>query len=321
VAGPKLRAFRDRALLRALRGLSFIGRRIPLRTGQKIGRALGSVAYHVARRERRQAMQNMSLAFPEWTDAQRRAAARSMFRHLGTSLFEIVWLGKRDEKLRAASTVFEGFDRILDLVRNGRSIVAFTGHCGNWEWLAYSVGKAAPVTVLQRERSEAGLSDFITSIRESAGIDTIDRGSTAAGRELIRAMRKPGFVAFLIDQSIRAESAKVTFFGKPALTPIGPATLAIRTGAVAVAAFIERQADGRHLIRFLDPIETKRGDDPIELTARMTRAIEDQIRRVPGQWVWMHDRWRDRPNWDVGSVTETERPGSRDGQEHQRGSE
>jgi KDO2-lipid IV(A) lauroyltransferase len=303
VAGPKLRAFRDRLLLRSLRGISLVSRAIPYRTGQTIGRALGSLAFHVARRDRRKAMDNMSVAFPEWDQAKRRAVARSMFRHLGTSLFEIVWLSKRDEKVRTATTTFEGIDRVLELVRSGRSIVVFTGHCGNWEWLAYGVGKLGPVTVLQRERSEAGLDEFITSIRAGAGIETIDRGSTAAGRELIRAMRKPGFVAFLIDQSIRVESVKVPFFGHPALTPIGPATLAIRTGAIAVAAFIERRADGTHLIRFLEPIETTRGDDPIELTARITREIEDQIRRVPEQWVWMHDRWRDRPKWNVARVS------------------
>jgi KDO2-lipid IV(A) lauroyltransferase len=299
VAGPKLRAFRDRLLLRALRAVSFVGRRIPLGRGQKIGRAIGSLAYYVALRERRKAIANMAVAFPEWTARQRRDVARLMFRHLGASLFEIVWLSKRDDDVRVSSTRFEGLEPLLELVRNGRSVVAFTGHCGNWEWLAYSVGILAPVTVLQRERSEAGLSEFITGIRKTAGVDTIDRGSTAAGRELIRAMRKPGFVAFLIDQSIRAESAKVPFFGRPALTPIGPATLAIRTGAVAVAVFVERRDDGTHLIRFLDPIETKRGDDPIALTALMTGAIESQIRRVPEQWVWMHDRWKDRPKWDV----------------------
>jgi KDO2-lipid IV(A) lauroyltransferase len=280
-----------------LGAITFLGRRIPLRIGQKLGRAVGSLAWLVARRDRRKAMDNMAIAFPQWTGARRRQVARAMFQHLGASLFEIAWLPNLTAQ--HPSTTFEGIDPILDLIRSGRSVVAFTGHCGNWEWLANAVGRLAPVTVLQRERSEAGLNEFIATIRATAGIETIDRGSTAAGRELIRAMRKPGFVAFLIDQSIRAESAKVLFFGRPALTPIGPATLAIRTGAVAVAGFIERRDDGTHLIRFQEPIETHRDDDPIALTERITRAIEEQIRRVPEQWVWMHDRWRDRPKWDV----------------------
>jgi Kdo2-lipid IVA lauroyltransferase/acyltransferase len=298
VASPKVRAFRGRALLRALRVIAFLGRRLPLRVAQAIGRSLGAVAWLFAVRDRRKSMENMAVAFPEWTPAKRRQVTRAMFRHLGASLFEIMWLP--NSGLR--HTTFEGLDRVLELVRSGRSVVTFTGHCGNWEWLAYWVGKHAPVTVLQRERPEAGLNALITGIRAQAGITTIDRGSTATGRELIRAMRRPGFVAFLIDQSIRAESAKVPFFGKPALTPIGPATLAIRAGTFAVAAFIERKADGTHHIRFEEPVETKRDDDPIELTAAITRAIEQQIRRVPEQWVWMHDRWRDRPEWNVHST-------------------
>jgi len=299
VARPKVRAFRERALLRALGAISFVGRRLPLRVGQRIGAALGALAYLFAIRDRRKAIENMGVAFPEWSAARRSTVARGMFRHLGASLFEIMWLPNIGD--RNPWTTFEGLDRLLEMV-SGRSIVVFTGHCGNWEWLAYSVGKKAPVTVLQRERPEAGVNALITEIRSRAGIHTIDSGSTATGRELIRAMRQPGFIAFLIDQSIRAESAKVQFFGRPALTPIGPATLAIRTGAAAVAIFVERTRDGTHRIHVSDVVETKRDDDPIALTARMTRAIEEQIRRVPEQWVWMHDRWRDRPEWEVAST-------------------
>lgn len=299
MAGPKLRASRARALLGILNGLSFVARRLSLERAQRIGSILGTIANVVARGERRKAMANLSIAFPDWTASQRGRVARSMFRHLGTTLFEILWLTKRDETSRAAATHFEGIEPVLALIRDGKSIVAFTGHCGNWEWLAYSCAKfGIPISVMQRERSEPGLNEFIVNIRRGAGLETIDRGSTAAGREMIRAIRKPGAIAFLIDQSIRAESAKVPFFGRPALTPIGPATLAIRTGAYALAIFIERRG-GAHVIRCDAPIETKRDDDPVELTARMTAAIEEQIRNVPEQWVWMHDRWRDRPKWDV----------------------
>lgn len=299
MAGPKLRAFRSRALLAALRGLSFAVRRLSLKSTQTTGRLLGTVAGLVAVRERRKSMANMAIAFPEWSASQRRATTRAMFRHLGTTLLEVLWLTKRDENARAAATRFENIEPLLDLIRNGKSVVAFAGHCGNWEWLVYSCGKIGiPVSVMQRERSEPGLNEFITNIRKGAGVETIDRGSSAAGREMIRTMRRPGTIAFLIDQSIRAESAKVPFFGQPALTPIGPATLAIRTGAYVIAIFIERR-EGTHIIRCSTPIETRRGDDPIKLTAGMTLEIERHIRNVPEQWVWMHDRWRDRPKWDV----------------------
>jgi KDO2-lipid IV(A) lauroyltransferase len=90
----------------------------------------------------------------------------------------------------------------------------------------------------------------------------------------------------------------VPFFGRPALTPIGPAKLAIRAGSIVLGCFNQR-IDGRHHIHFEAPIVTERGDDPVEVTARMTTQIEGQIRRAPEQWVWMHDRWRARPKWDI----------------------
>jgi KDO2-lipid IV(A) lauroyltransferase len=276
-------------------------RRLPLRVARGIGGALGALAWHVAARERRIALRNISVAFPDWSDSRRRDTIRSMFRHLGVSLFEILWLPNLDAPTVERTTIFEGLDPLLELVDAGRGVVVFTGHCGNWEWLAYAVGiSGRPVAVLQRERNEAELNQFITEMRLRAGIRTIDRGSTAAGRELIQAVRRGGFLAFLIDQNIRTESVKIPFFGVPALTPIGPAKLAIRTGAYVASAFIERRDDGKQVIRIHQPHLVSRGDDPIALTTALTRDIEEQIRRVPEQWVWFHERWRERPEWDVG---------------------
>jgi len=115
---------------------------------------------------------------------------------------------------------------------------------------------------------------------------------------MIQSLRRGGLLAFLIDQNIRAESAKVPFFGRPALTPLGPAKLAIRTETPIVCIFTERRG-AKYLLTFENPIEVTRDDDPIVLTARITAAIEAQIRRAPEQWVWLHDRWRERPKWDV----------------------
>jgi KDO2-lipid IV(A) lauroyltransferase len=117
---------------------------------------------------------------------------------------------------------------------------------------------------------------------------------------MIEAVRRGGILGFVLDQNIRTESVKVPFFGKPAPTPIGPARFAVRTEAYVTIGVIERLPDGRHHARFTEPFQCKRTDDPVALTALVTREIEAQIRRVPEQWVWMHDRWKERPKWDVG---------------------
>jgi len=300
VAGRKLRAFRERLLYRLLVIVSAIGRRIPLRIGQFLGRMLGRLAWHVPRRERRKALAHFAIAFPDATGAQRRDAIRAMFRHLGMSVFELAWLPNLDARLREKTTDVDGIDKALELLDSGRGVICMTAHCGNWEWLAYVMGSyGRPVYVLQRERDAPEMNDYITNLRAKSGVRTIDRGSATSARDMIQAIRRGGMIAFVIDQNIRTESVKVPFFGLPALTPIGPARFAVRTEAAVVPAVIERLADGRHHARFLEPIFCKREDDPVALTARLTRIVEEQIRRVPEQWVWMHDRWRERPQWEV----------------------
>lgn len=302
MAAPALRAFRSRVIYRALLLVSALGARIPLRTGQFLGQLLGRVAWYVARRERNKALAHLAIAFPDWSTLHRRAVIRAMFRHLGMSLFEIAWLPNLDERSRHSTTIIEGLDRVLAEIDAGRGVVVFTAHCGNWEWLSYATGTfGRPVSVLQRERDQPEMNRYITELRAKAGVRTIDRGSSASAREMMHAIRHGGILAFVIDQNIRTESVKVPFFGRPALTPFGPARLAVRTGALAVPAFIQRLDDGRHHIRYLEPIQCHRGDDPVALTARITLLIEEQIRRAPEQWVWMHDRWRERPKWDVGA--------------------
>jgi KDO2-lipid IV(A) lauroyltransferase len=299
VASPALRAFRARALYRLLLVVSAIGRRIPLPAARLLGRLVGRLAWHVARRERNKALAHIAIAFPEWSDAKRRDTIRAMFRHMGMSLFEIAWLPNLKQHA-AETTVFEGAEEVMALIDAGRGVVIFTAHCGNWEWLSCGTGLwGRPTSVLQRERDQPEMNRYITELRANAGVHSIDRGSPSSARDMLKILKHGGILAFLVDQNLRTESVKVPFFGHPAPTPIGPAKLAIRTESLVSVTFTERLPDGRHLIRYLPPIQCNRGDDPVELVAHATRLIEEQIRRVPEQWVWMHDRWRERPAWDI----------------------
>lgn len=261
---------------------------------------MGRLAWHVVRRERRKALCNLAIAFPEWTEEKRRETIRGMFRHFGMSLFELAWLPNMNAEERDRTTIVDGIDRILELLDSGRGVIMFTAHCGNWEWLSYVMGTyGRPVSVLHRERDHPDMNSYIIELRAKAGVRTIGRGTSSSAREMIQAIRKGGMLAFVIDQNIRTESVKVPFFGTPALTPIGPVNFAIRTEAMISVSYIHRLPDGRHHAQFLEPTECRKGDDPVALAAEITRKYEEQIRRHPEQWVWLHERWRERPQWDL----------------------
>ena len=306
MASPKLRAFRARVLYRGLVAVTAIGRRIPLRTAQFLGRQLGRLAFHVVRRERNKALRNLAIACPEWTEKQRRQTIKAMFRHFGMSLFELAWLPNLNEQTRDTTTVIDGIPRILEVLDSGRGVIMFTAHCGNWEWLSFLMGTyGRPVSVLHRERDQPDMNRYIIELRSKAGVKTIGRGSASSAKEMIQTIRQGGMLAFVIDQNLRTESVKVPFFGRPALTPIGPVKFAIRTEAMISVSYIHRLPDGRHHAQFLEPFQAHKDDDPVELAAKITRLYEEQIRRHPEQWVWMHDRWRERPQWEATPREET----------------
>ncbi len=295
MAGPKLRAFRGRVVYVVVSALGFVVRLLPLSAARAVGSFLALIGAPLFRRDLRRADANLAAAYPDWSAGKRRATVRAICRHIGVNFAEFLWLPRLDAKRLADTTTYEGAEHVTS--RRG-GMIAITGHIGNWEWAAHAIAAIAPLAAMQRERNEPDLNRLIKNLRARSKVRSIDRGGDAAGREMIRTLRHGELLAFLIDQNIRAESVKVPFFGRPALTPIGPARLAIRTGVPVVCIFDELRG-GKHIIRIHPPIATTKDDDPVGLTARITAIIEEEVRRRPQQWVWFHDRWRERPKWEI----------------------
>jgi KDO2-lipid IV(A) lauroyltransferase len=289
-----LKTSKNWLIWRALVGAFTVGRRIPLGAGRSIGKRVGRLAHAVVPRERRKALATLATAFPEKSEAERAALCRETFEHLGQSLFEIFWLPNLTTANFEETTRVEGVENLRTACAENRGVVLFAGHCGNWEWLSASIALGGfDMSTIARDLYDPRINDFVVRSRARHGVTSIGRGSAGAAKEILQTLKRGAILAALIDQNIDAESADVPFFGIPAPTPTGPARLAARAGAMAIAAFIERR-DGMQVVRYEEPVATTRETDPVELTARMTLAIEAQIRRVPEQWVWMHERWKVR---------------------------
>jgi KDO2-lipid IV(A) lauroyltransferase len=262
---------------------------------QRAGRAIGSLAWRLSRRDRRRALDHLALAFPETPEAGRRALARGCFRHLGETLGECLHLFHRDCAFVGEVVEIRGFEEIEQVRRDGRPLVLFTGHCGNWELLGAAVNcRGVGMTVVARSLDEPEQQEMLAALRARFGTPTIERGSEGAARQLLGTLRRGEALGMLIDQdSGKMDGVWVPFFGRPAFTPVGAAKIALKQKAAVIPVFIERLEDGRHRITFQPPLDLP--DDPQEATARMTAKIEEHIRRRPEQWVWMHRRWRRQP--------------------------
>ncbi len=293
------RRARSRLLAAAVRPAIVVFGLLPWRAAQRLGGVLGSLVWMVSRRDRRRALEHLELAFPDRSPGDRRRIAAACFRHLGANLAEILHVLHRSPETACRHQRVVGADAVERARAEGRPVVLITGHCGNWELIsATNLSHDARFSAMARQLDEAALDELAVRLRAHLGTETIARGSHASARQMLRALRSGRTLALLIDQDIATDGVWVPFFGRLANTPRAAAELALRLGATVVPAFDERLPDGVHLVRFLPPLELP--DDVEGATAAMTAAIENQIRRCPEQWVWMHRRWRRRPPGETG---------------------
>jgi len=305
-----LRRFRHDVLYLSLRALFALGRPLPLRLLQTLGSCLGSAACSISRRDRRRAADHVRLAFPELPEPEQVRLVSACARHLGKSLGEVVWLwGASAEDVGAVSS-FDGVEHLEQALEQGRGANLVTGHCGNWEMLNACLGAAGmPMTAAVRASDDKRIDRMATALRARHGAEVVARGRNA-GRRLVRALANNRVNGLLIDQDIRdIPGVFVPFFGRPAWTPSGAATLALRLRIPLIPAFIHRLPDGSHRVETHAPLPKPESgsleDRVVELTAAATAAIERQIRAHPEQWVWMHRRWKTRPEDESGSVPAT----------------
>jgi KDO2-lipid IV(A) lauroyltransferase len=287
---------RNALLARAIAGVGRLLGLLPVGAGVAVGRGLGSAAYALLGTPRRFALEHLALAFPDTAPAERRRLARETFRHAGQSFAELALFGKLGR--RADYIAFEGLPALDEALAGGRGAIVVTGHVGNWELLA--AGTAAlgyPITVVVRRVTDLRFHHLIVRFRTAAGLEVLVRDAPDFLAGVRRALARNRLVALLIDQDTRGAGVFVPFFGRLAHTPPGAAVLALRTRVPVVTVFIERRPEGGHVVRFAPvPLGPRRSGAAVEeLTARLTAAIEAQIRRAPAQWVWWHRRWRRRP--------------------------
>jgi KDO2-lipid IV(A) lauroyltransferase len=177
-----------------------------------------------------------------------------------------------------------------------------TGHVGNWELLAaWAAAIGYPITVIVRRVNDLRFHALIARFRAAAGVEILVRDDPRFLTAVREALARNRVVAMLIDQDTRGAGVFVPFFGRLAHTPPGAAVLVLRTRVPVVTVFVERRPEGGHLVRVaaVPPVPARGRDGVRTLTARLTAAIEAQIRRSPAEWVWWHERWRRRPPADA----------------------
>lgn len=268
---------------------------LPLRITAGLARALGRLAYTIARKERRIACDGLAIAFPSAPARERDAIARGFFSGMVRSPLEILYYLRRRGAL--AGVRVEGREYLDKALAAGSGVIGLTAHFGNFPLMNLKLASDGyPVYQMMRPMRDARIGAYIHRLQESVGIRPIYSFPRKAAVEgALRALRRGGIVFVQMDQDFHGAGMRVLFFGRPASTAVGPVIFALRTGAKVLPMFIARRPSGAQCIHILPEAEIIRGidrDDTIRKTAQhFTSLIEHFIRRYPAEWGWIHRRW------------------------------
>ena len=264
---------------------------------------LAWLGFHLARRQRYAGLHNLGLAFPEMTEADRERILRGCFQNLGRLLVEFTHFPQLNKANIAQFVVHDGLDNYLEGLKRGRGVIFMTAHFGAWELSSFAHAVYGfPLKFIVRPIDNPRVEALISGYRTASGNVPIDRRS--AGRDVLKALRQNEAVGILFDQNTtRSEGVFAEFFGIPAATTPAIALFALRTGAAVVPGFLIWDAElQKHRLRLDPPVELiDTGDldrDVLENTRLFNKILEGYIRKYPDQWLWIHRRWKTRPEGD-----------------------
>lgn len=260
----------------------------------RLGSSLGAAGFHLDRRHRRIALDNLRASFPGMSEAERRRLARRSFSRLGRNLAELLRMPVFFAPGWERHFAVEGKEHLDRALERGKGVIFVLAHFGNWEYLALMprlLGFRGGA-VAQKIKNPA-VDGLIRRTREEAGLELFSKREVAG--QLADYLGGNGAVAILADQRARRMAVEADFFGRPAPTTAAPAVLALKTAAALIPVFIyPGEKDGFRVV-FEPEIEIPRGrpfkSAVREITASFTGVFEERIRRNPELWFWVHRRW------------------------------
>ncbi|HTS34262.1 MAG TPA: lysophospholipid acyltransferase family protein [Candidatus Solibacter sp.] len=263
-----------------------------------IGLGWGFYVFHV--RLRQVGQRNLAMALPEKSQAERTRILRGVFTTLGRQLADLCQFPRYTPKNIDEVVIYDGLENYERAYARGKGVLFLTAHFGGWELSAFAHSLHGHwLHIVMRPMDNQYLDRMIESYRTMHGNKTVAKDDFVRG--LLAAMKAGETVGILMDTNMTPpQGVFVDFFGIPACTASGLARIALKTDAAVVPGFtIWDAALKKYRLRFDPAVELVRtGDveaDIVANTQKFTKVIEDYVRKYPEQWLWVHRRWKTRP--------------------------
>ena len=274
-------------------GLMWLVAQLPLRVQFALGHAIGAIGHRFARGRRHIARTNIALCFPDLDERARDELVHRIFLSSGIGAVEtaIAWFGSIARYRDRVS--FEGLDVLTTAQQRGRGVLLVGGHFATLDLAGALLSQAADFDVMYRYNKNPVIEWAMRHGRERRFKGVIERSDT---RTVLTRLKDGHTVWYAADQDYgRKVSVFAPFFGVPAATVTATARFARFNASPAVFVSHFRDAATRTWSLHLREIEAFPTGDDIEDARRINAVIEREISRHPDQYLWLHRRFKTRP--------------------------
>ncbi len=276
-------------LYAVLKTLSWLASHTPYKVLVKIGKGLGHLYWHIAKKQRIRAEETIRERLG-YSRLQAKETIRRLFVNLGISVMEMLYMPALNKDNIRGLVTFDHQEILWEALKQKKGVVMLACHIDNWEWLGAALAlNGFPLSAVEKPQPNRVYSDFMNELRRGVGQEIFARGSS----EILgcaRAMKKGRMLGLIADQDGGYEGVFVPFLGKMAATPSGPAYFARKFKAPCIPIYIVRKPDGYgHQVIVEEPFY-----------------YEDTGKAYPDNWLWFQHRW----NTPYEEVKEKEQDGS-----------
>lgn len=296
------------------RCLCFLLNLLPLSWALKLGQLGGRVLYHLLGHYRRIALENLNFVFgTEKSQTEIKKIAVQSFENLGYFAIEFIRIPKIVKDLKKY-VVIRNKESVLKALELKKGVILIVSHFGNWEWMSVAAGvearqRGVKINAIARVFGNPFLYHYaVSNLRGATGLETIDK--KGAAREIMKHLEDNEIVCVLIDQHERYGSVPVPYFGRTAWTTSLPAVMALKKEVPVIPVFSFRKLGKPTVVELGEPFPIIRtGNYETDLVANMRQyigSIEEVVRKRPGDWLWMHARWRGSRTAKINRSTSSE---------------
>lgn len=273
----------------AARGLIGLALALPYRwrvgfVGWLMRRVIGPLAGY-----RDRALKNLALIWPDKPEAERAAIAAASLDNAGRTLIENYSTRAFTTRAQRIDPEGPGYAALIAARNDKRPVILVSGHFGNYEAArAALVARGFDIGGLYRNLSNRYFNAHYVRTMQAFGGPVFPQGR-AGTAGFVRHLKEGGQLVLLFDQDVPGAPA-LPFLGHPARTALSAAELALRLKADLIPFFATRQPDGLSFkVTLAPPVPHS---DPETMMREVTRALETRVKSHPGQWFWIHRRWK-----------------------------